>query len=155
MTENSPTSRQAIVRSMLHRAGFATLTQFVKSHEADSFDDMAQELGDAIPSIQFEKMLRDEVRSSEDLQYFARISLIKHLIRKCPGGWKATKDFDLTLALSAWGGSLDRRYESTCNRIIQRLLRRQDLPSTWLPRSASDPVIQEIFDGESFDMESS
>jgi hypothetical protein len=88
--------------------GFPSLTEFTINRAQSSFEELAEELGRRFAPIHFEKLLRDEVRTEDDYQYFARLMLVQQLRRKCPRGWRVHKEFDLILAIASWASGLDK-----------------------------------------------
>lgn len=132
--------------------GFDRLTPYAKTQEAASLSEIIKKLGEPLAPVQIEQVLREEVHTQEDFNYFVRTMLVRNLKEECPTGWKCHGLSALSLAITGWGTSLGK-YRGAPHpwlRIANKLKARDDLPTSWLPYGVRDPVIVDIFQGEEF-----
>ena len=130
--------------------GFDSVPTFFKAREGASFNELADELGRKFAPIQFEKALRDEVRTQADFDYFVRTMFVRQLRRTCPRGWRMHKDFDITLAIASWGSALGDGYSDAIHALGKKFRTMTTMPPGWLPSGVDDPVITALFAAHCF-----
>jgi hypothetical protein len=141
---------RARLGDLLATRGFQRLTEYAATRPTATLRALSDELGGGdVAPIQLQWMLVDEARATGQLERCARELLCRQL-HELEGGWPSSRDWDVQEgarhALAAWQGFLtDERFGASMERITTALLDEVDLAAGWLPSSAEDPVIVQLF----------
>jgi hypothetical protein len=153
----------------LHERGFDSVTAFADASPLTSLQALADELSTdhnarvhrADVAVEYlTRVWRDEAdRAGTDaIEYMARRMLAGQLHQDVPGGWLADWNVDsdacsrMASVFAGWSsyvGTLgDEERHTAVHRVMNAMIeagRDGQLPSGWLPASADDPLLVEIF----------
>ncbi len=152
---------QARLTERLQGLGFASATDYAAQRAAVSLLVLADELSgghDDIAAEQIRRRLLAEASQLGTVERCARDLLVRSLHEKLPEGWHKDWGVDVpgdrttpiarrASALGGWTSSISvhlPEYDDVLMRIALAL-RDSPTPAGWLPSSADDPVLLEIF----------
>jgi hypothetical protein len=158
---------RARVLDRARERGFSSVTAFAEAHPALSAIELAEELStdhatqlnqSDVAADQVVTVWRDEAnRDGEDaIERFARRLLVGELHRDLPGGWRSDwraaevrpEMSRMTALVARWSCYVDPRNDGASARVFDALLaggKDGTTPEGWLPSTADDPVLVEIF----------
>jgi len=155
---------KARLAERLAARGFSTISAFADSQPRASRHAIADELSNSFfdvggtkPSrdlapVQILWALLDEARTTNTVEYRARDLLARDIDADLPEGWPPPDPPEageaLIGALVNWSGGIVTHlteYESTVNAVEDGLLAAQDIPVGWLPTSADDQLLVDLF----------
>lgn len=151
---------KARLAERLAARGFSTISAFADSRPRASRNALTDDLSVTIDvggkpardlaPVQILWALLDEAKASDTVEHRARDLLVRDL--DLPEGWPPSEPPEageaLIGALVHWSGGIATHlteYESTVNAVEDALLAAQDIPVGWLPTSADDPLLVELF----------
>jgi len=158
---------QARILDRLRARGFSNVTALSESNPTASIIEMANELSTDheagidhadVAAEQLVRLWREEAQCSgpEAIERFCRRLLVGELHQDLPEGWRAEWKSEearpamsrMTAATSHWACNLSKEHRRASNRVFSAMLKEgQDgrIPSGWLPASADDPLLVDIF----------
>lgn len=152
---------RARLSSRLASRGFATISAFADSHPRASRNTLTDELsvtldvGGTKPArdlapVQILWALLDEANSSNTVEHRARDLFVRDL--DLPEGWPPPEPPEagkrLIRALTSWAGGIGTHltaYDEAANNLADALLADESIPVGWVPTSADDPLLVELF----------
>lgn len=145
----------------LRGRGFTSATDYVADRATVSLLVLADELSeghDDVAAEQIRRRLIAEARQGGNIERCARDLLVRSLHEKLPEGWHADWGVDVpgdrttpiarrAIALGGWTSSISVHLPEYDDVLmgIALTLRDSSPPAGWLPSSADDPVLLEIF----------
>lgn len=158
---------QARIRDRLRARGFSSITAFSESEPRASIVELAEELSTDHEAeinradVAAEQLLRiwhEEARQAgpEAIERLSRRLLVGALHSAVPEGWHADWKSEearsaasrAAAALTHWRGHLGKEHRPAADRIVSALLREGregTIPPGWLPTSADDPRLVDLF----------
>jgi len=154
----------ARLAARLKARGFSTVAAFADSRPAATQKELADELGCKVDAgngvmvsdlapVQIVWALLDEAKEARTFEVRARDLFVRDL--DLPDGWPPPrgaiapeKRKPLVRALTSWAGDVGSRiaeYHQAANNFADALLIDQTIPVGWLPTSADDPLLIELF----------
>ena len=139
------------LRSILSERGFSSVMEFATAHPIRSFVQLADELGSGdVAAVQIEWSYLDEAKRAGSVEDCARDLLVR-VLHEFLHGWPRADDLQgrdkLANGLAAWSSRISshlREYGGQAKRMAFALLNER-APEGWLPASATDPVLIEMF----------
>jgi hypothetical protein len=94
----------------------------------------------------------DEAYERQDLEGYARNSLVRYIREEVPKGWRVEDDSDFRQAgaLSSWESTIPSEYADSAQRIGDILYRSSKISKGWLPETPDDEIIVEVFKNAGF-----
>lgn len=135
--------------------GFSSVTEFIESRPLATLVELADELGQRdVAAVQLRWRWVAEAIATGNMERCARSLLTRTLREELPEGWhrewpdvpgdSRTPLFRKVGALSSTAAALPDAYEESIDR-IRVALDAAGIPEGWLPASADDPLLVEIF----------
>jgi hypothetical protein len=158
---------RARIRDRVRERGFSSVAAFAEAHPTLSAIELAEELStdhstqlnqSDVAADQVVAVWRDEAHRSDEgaIERFARRLLVGELHRDLPGGWRSNwrgaearaEMSRMTALVARWACYIDPKNDGTSARVFDALLAggtEGTIPEGWLPSSADDPLLVEIF----------
>jgi hypothetical protein len=132
-----------------------SIIAFAKAYPGITLEQLISKLDEAgsLVPIQLTWALMDEAATTDQLDWFARDFLIRQLQDTCKNGWNLgeLEEYDTISATASWAATIkefNTNFE-TITKVIWERLKSIALPG-WLPTNIDDPIIEQAFDGLSF-----
>ena len=129
--------------TVLRKLGYETFLEYSMQRPSSTFQDLAAELGgNSISAADVFRLMRDELKTADDLHQLLVSSLVRIIRSLATQGWKNNGriNFEFTNACSGWAALFGPRYRDNCL-IAIRHLRSLEKPDRWVPRGIDDPDI--------------
>jgi hypothetical protein len=144
------------VRDRVADRNFKTITAFAADRPKATFFELAAELGNDIAPIQLIRVLMDEAYEQQDIEGYARNSLVRCIREEVPKGWgvEDNSDFKHASALSSWESTIPNEYADSAQRVGDFLYQSSRISKGWLPEAPDDEIIVEAFKEAGFSKKS-
>jgi hypothetical protein len=129
----------------VRKSGFTRLLDLAEARESSTLAELIAELGGGFAPVQLEWVMQRELRTQEDLLFFARSMMVRSLRMHCPNGFGRHRDFDKILGITGGVSPLHGKYDDVAQEILTRFKELSGVPDDWVPASVSDPIIQRIY----------
>jgi len=158
---------QTRIAERLRVRGFVSMTAFTEANPTTCLEALAEELSTDheagidhadVAAEQLVRIWREEANRGgpEAVERFARRTLVGELHRDLPEGWRSEWSSEearpamsrMTGATSAWACNLGKEDRSAANRVLDAMIdegRSGRIPPGWLPVSADDALLVDIF----------
>lgn len=145
---------QVRLKIVLSEIGFSDgAISFAKANPQKTYDELVESLHKSITPIQLIWVLTDEAISKNQITWFVKDSLVREIREKCNQGWNvgSKSDFKIASVVGSWIASVEPLGKNVVKLADQAWDQLKAKAQTgWLPTDINDPIIEQVFDGLSF-----
>ena len=144
-------SWEADVTNRIKEKGYLDILDLLDDRPGETYNEIASFIGENVAPIQIIGIQYNQAKKKDKIREALKDSLCRNIIEELPGGYGIGVDptGKFEDALADWcseamvTGGLPE-LEETLDRIIEGLLQ-QKIPKGWLPKTANDKIINDIF----------
>jgi hypothetical protein len=127
--------------------GYDTISGFAHDRPKETYLDLADELGNDVAPIQLIDLICREYCDRDDVEGYARDSLVRYMREEISDGWRVGDNFEFRRAglAASWLSTMPVDYRDVADEVWTELCQSPKLYQGWLPAGPNDEILIEVF----------